>query len=205
MIIRKNPDFSEIFQHGKHISNRYFSIAFLDGPTVQIGFTCRRCKNAYQRNRLKRLGRELARTSVLFRSLSVKMILVMKETADTIPYQLLKNSFEELISKIAQKSQSWKLPLCTSSAFSKWRLFPLSASTRSFCPRGYLRPADIIPPARIMPFNPSKNTASWRAATNQPYAFLNVIRYFLADMTLFNYKDRRTSWISTKKPYLPFY
>ncbi len=106
MIIRKNSDFSEIFQHGKHISNRYFSIAFLNGATVQIGFTCRRCKNVCQRNRLKRLGRELARSSALFRSLSVKMILVMKETADTIPYQLLKDAFEELISNIAQKSQS---------------------------------------------------------------------------------------------------
>jgi hypothetical protein len=34
------------------------------------------------------------------------MILVMKEAADSIPFQLLKSSFEELMVKIADKTQS---------------------------------------------------------------------------------------------------
>jgi ribonuclease P protein component len=106
MIIKRNSVFSEILKNGKHISNPYFSIAFLDAQEVQIGFTCKKCTSACQRNRLKRLGRELARTSALFRTLPVKMILVMKETADPIPFQLLKSIFEELMVKIANKSQS---------------------------------------------------------------------------------------------------
>jgi ribonuclease P protein component len=106
MIIKRNSDFSEILKNGKHISSRYFSVAFLDAQGVRVGFACRKCTSACQRNRLKRLGRELARTSATFRTLPVKMILVMKETADSIPFQLLKTTFEELMVRIANKSQS---------------------------------------------------------------------------------------------------
>ena len=61
-IIRKRKEFSEIFQQGEHWRGKYLNFFFAESESRQIGFTVpKKLGKAVQRNRIKRLLREVYR------------------------------------------------------------------------------------------------------------------------------------------------
>jgi ribonuclease P protein component len=104
VVVKKSSEFTEIIQNGKHLSSSFFIIAFLNSDTLRMGFTSKRVGNAVRRNSLKRVVRELVRSCEHLWLIQARLIIIIKETARNAPFQLLKNDFEELIFKVAEKT-----------------------------------------------------------------------------------------------------
>jgi len=100
--VKKSAEFSRIIQSGKHFSSAYLFISVLPAPSIKIGVAGKRCRTAVERNYLKRLGRELARSNQEIWSLKAHLIIVVKPTASEIDFHALKNDFDRLITKIAE-------------------------------------------------------------------------------------------------------
>ncbi len=103
IILKKSSDFTDIIQNGKHVSSTYFFLSFKSHDTLKIGFTCSNADNAVERNHLKRITRELARTCDRLFQCKIKLVIITKKTAGSASFQLLKTDFEELIFKVAEK------------------------------------------------------------------------------------------------------
>jgi ribonuclease P protein component len=105
LILKKSSDFTDIIQNGKHVSSSFFFLSFLAHDALKIGFTSSKADNAVERNHLKRIARELARTCDRLWDIKIKLIIVAKKTAGNASFQLLKSDFEELIFKVAEKAK----------------------------------------------------------------------------------------------------
>ena len=102
VLVKKSADFSRIIQSGKHFSSACLFISVLSSPTLKVGITSKKCKSAVQRNYLKRVGRELARSNQLLCSLKAQLVIIVKQSAKEISFQALKRDFDRLIEKIAE-------------------------------------------------------------------------------------------------------
>jgi len=61
-ILRGKKNFDEVFQRGKVLRGKYVNIYFLEGQDTKVGFCVSKAfKKAVERNRVKRLLREIYR------------------------------------------------------------------------------------------------------------------------------------------------
>jgi len=102
LLIKKNVEFTEILHQGKHLSSSFFLLSFLPNDTLKVGFTCTRSQSSVQRNHLKRLAKELARTCDRLWTLNIRLIIMIKESARRTSFQILQTDFQKLINKVAE-------------------------------------------------------------------------------------------------------
>ena len=101
IIIKKNEEFNEIFNQGKIFSSEYFIAYTLKNDRVKVGFTTpKRIKNKPQRNKIKRITRELWRKNYQKFTLDKKIVIVSKISLLNVNYIKLEKDFNNLLTQI---------------------------------------------------------------------------------------------------------
>jgi ribonuclease P protein component len=101
-IIKKNQDFNVLFSDGALFSSKYFTAFVLESEKQQVGFATQKgFQNKIQRNRLKRISKELWRRNTL-RTFSVKVVIVARIEGLTKRFKELEIDFDDLLFKIEQ-------------------------------------------------------------------------------------------------------
>jgi ribonuclease P protein component len=96
-IIKKNEHFNHLFKYGKPFSSKYFLAFILQSDFLQVGITAQKgYKNKVQRNRLKRVTKELWRKSSEKPNTCHLVILAKLEALDK-NYKQLEIDFNELL------------------------------------------------------------------------------------------------------------
>ncbi len=104
IIIKKNEEFNEIFNKGKIFSSAYFIAYTLNNDSVKVGFTTpKSIKNKPQRNKLKRITRELWRKNYRNHTLNKKVVIISKITLLSVNFIKLEEDFNKLLYKIENK------------------------------------------------------------------------------------------------------
>ena len=99
-LIKKNTQFNQLCKKGKSISSKYFQAFFLDGVDQQVGFTVQKgYKNKIQRNRLKRVTRELWRTC-LDQPTRCQIVFLTRLEAHSRVFAELEDDFHDLLCRI---------------------------------------------------------------------------------------------------------
>jgi len=100
-IIKKNSEFNEIFTTGKFFSSIYFKAYTLPCSAVKIGFTTQRgLKTKPQRNRIKRITRELWRKNFPQYQLAAKIIFTAKAKILNVSHLDLEKDFNDLLKQL---------------------------------------------------------------------------------------------------------
>ena len=99
-ILKKNSAFHEIFRFGKAIHGKYFSVFYKITESNKIGFAAKGYKNKVQRNKLKRIGREMYRTHQYQIIRPIHAVFVVKSLTLTKNYETLVNDFDELVKSL---------------------------------------------------------------------------------------------------------
>jgi len=103
-LIKKNDEFNEIFNKGKIFSSEYFIAYTIKNDKVKVGFTTLKgIKNKPQRNRLKRIARELWRKNYRNYTLCSKIIIITKSNLLTINFKTVEDDFNKLLFKIEKE------------------------------------------------------------------------------------------------------
>ncbi len=100
-IIKKNSEFTDIFTKGKFYSSVFFRAYSLPCATVKIGFTTQRgLKTKPQRNRIKRITRELWRKNFLKYQLAAKIVISAKAKVLNVNHITLEKDFNDLLKQL---------------------------------------------------------------------------------------------------------
>jgi len=100
-IIKKNSEFNELFTTGKFFSSIYFKAFSLPCETVKIGFTTQSgLKTKPQRNRIKRITRELWRKNFPKYQLDAKIIITAKTKILQVCHLTLEKDFNDLLKQL---------------------------------------------------------------------------------------------------------
>ncbi len=101
IILKKNQEFSEIFKKGRIFSSAYFIAYTLNNDSVKIGFTTpKTIKNKPQRNKIKRITRELWRKNYRNYVLNRKIVIISKISLLSVNYKELEDDFNKLLFQI---------------------------------------------------------------------------------------------------------
>ncbi|MBN2411573.1 ribonuclease P protein component [candidate division KSB1 bacterium] len=107
IIIKKNEEFNEIFKKGKIFSSAYFIAYTLNNDSVKVGFTTpKTIKNKPQRNKIKRITRELWRKNYRNYILNRKIIIISKISLLSVNYIELEDDFNKLLFQIDKNTRS---------------------------------------------------------------------------------------------------
>ena len=108
-ILKKNKQFQYLFEHGKHFSSNYFVAFIAKNDSLQIGFSVQKgYKNKIQRNKLKRMTRELWRNYRIKPNLC-NIVFLTKVDALNANYQHLSFDFNQLLSEIKKDFDNVKI------------------------------------------------------------------------------------------------
>ena len=104
IIIKNNDEFNEIFNQGKIFSSDYFIAYTLKNDCVKVGFTTpKRIKNKPQRNKIKRITRELWRKNYRKYHLDAKIVIISRISLLSVNFIKLEEDFNHLLYKIEKK------------------------------------------------------------------------------------------------------
>jgi ribonuclease P protein component len=100
-IIKKNSEFNELFTKGKFFSSIFFKAYSLPCTSVKIGFTTQRgLKTKPQRNRIKRITRELWRKNFPNYRLDAKIVITAKAKILNANHLTLEKDFNDLLKQL---------------------------------------------------------------------------------------------------------
>jgi ribonuclease P protein component len=105
-IIRNRTEFSNTVRNGKTYKGKYFIIAAVRSDLLKCGFTTRSGLRKVDRNRLRRLARELWRTSQGRYGLRGNLVIITRESAQAASYPLLEEDFNHLLRQIERAQQA---------------------------------------------------------------------------------------------------
>ncbi len=107
IILKKNKSFNKVFKKGDKFSSQFFMAYLIPSDSLHVGFAAQRgYKNKPQRNRLKRITRELWRLNYKEFNFSFDMVLVTKISVLNTEHDIFKNDFKILLNKIQHNSSS---------------------------------------------------------------------------------------------------
>ena len=98
--------FNKIINEGKKISNKYFTIFYIDKNNIKPLFGISAPKkngNAVIRNKLKRQTREIIREIKLLFKNKRNYIIIVKKTCLELKYDEMKNQLQTLIGELNEK------------------------------------------------------------------------------------------------------
>ncbi|HNW59257.1 MAG TPA: ribonuclease P protein component [bacterium] len=102
-MIKKRAEFSELIKRGLLFQGSYFSVFYNENELRRMGFSARHGLSAVQRNRLRRLGREVWRRHQEEISITGDFILIARERALNAPFTALENDFRALVAQIIRR------------------------------------------------------------------------------------------------------
>lgn len=101
IILKGNESFNKVFKQGKIFSSHYFQIYVIHEGPLKIGFAVQKgYKHKPERNRIKRITRELTRTNYIDYQLSQQMVILTKLDILKTDYITLEKDFNQLLLKI---------------------------------------------------------------------------------------------------------
>ena len=104
IILKSNAAFGRVFLLGQHIQFEYFTIYFVKQAELRIGFTTKRgYRNKPERNRMKRILRELWRKKYKQYTLPAHIVLVADGSILRADYKLLDNLMETAMFRLEKK------------------------------------------------------------------------------------------------------
>lgn len=94
----KSKEFQRVGRHGSFISGKLLNIRMLKSSNLKIGLTVsKKFGKAHQRNRFKRLVREVFRLSKLELGSNIHICVYPKKEAQSATFDTLKNEFIYLV------------------------------------------------------------------------------------------------------------
>lgn len=99
-MIKDFSEFREIFDEGTAFRSKYFLVFFKAAKDSKVGFTAKRGLGAVERNRLKRILREVWRCSDHTKDLGGHVVLTIREEAGKAEHRQIKDDFEKLLLKL---------------------------------------------------------------------------------------------------------
>lgn len=97
--LRRNKDYKTVFAQGKSFSSRYVVFYMMEG-TPQYGFIAsKKVGNAVQRNRAKRLMREVIRRHLSDFPQNLKIICIARASLKGVSYSEVENSVLNTLKK----------------------------------------------------------------------------------------------------------
>jgi ribonuclease P protein component len=103
-IIKNSREFSRIIENGKNWRGKWLRIYFEEGDKRQVGFAVsKRQGNAVQRNRIKRLLREVYRKKRSWIG-NCKMILMTKQSSTPVGISDLEQDFNRFLNEKIRES-----------------------------------------------------------------------------------------------------
>lgn len=107
--LRNNRDFNSIYRRGKTAKNRYFIIVFRKNQGTRIGFSVtKKYGKAVERNRIKRILREIVRLNQKEFDKGYDMIIIPKYNTKNLNYAILEKSLVPFVRKILQGKKNEK-------------------------------------------------------------------------------------------------
>lgn len=98
-VIKSNREFDFIIRNGKVIHSKFFVLTIVKDNQKQIGFTTNKGLKAVERNRLKRILRELWRKNNSQNSLPGKAIIIIRRNALNDRFSKIENDYTSLLGK----------------------------------------------------------------------------------------------------------
>jgi ribonuclease P protein component len=111
--IRKNYEFQRVYGQGKKVVSRYFVIYWIESeaPIRRLGVSAsRKIGKAVQRNRAKRLAREVFRRNKYCLSPGIDLIMVTRRGLDQQSYTTIEPLFTNALKRIERSREKSSHP-----------------------------------------------------------------------------------------------
>lgn len=100
-IILKSSEFHPVFKDGLFVHNEYFTIFFVRGTDLKVGFAApKKCGSKPTRNKLKRIGRELWRTNYRKYDLPAHLVILVHVVNLTVRHIIREKKINSLLAEI---------------------------------------------------------------------------------------------------------
>jgi ribonuclease P protein component len=107
--IRRRPDFQQVHERGIRLSGRFMTAVFLPNnlPNDRLGIIAsRRLGDAVQRNRAKRLIREIFRLNKRSRAAGTDIVIIPRGDLVKAPFPALEADYRGLLHRHGQRARS---------------------------------------------------------------------------------------------------
>lgn len=104
--LRGRPQFLEIYEHGQRVSGSYFVLFAVPGRTAgaRLGITAtRKFGGAVERNRVKRVVREIFRNQARLREIPIDVVVNVKAAARGAPFARLEADLAARLRELARR------------------------------------------------------------------------------------------------------